>query len=177
MKRGSIMHLTLGQAAKEVGRSKPTVLNAINKGRISARKSETGAWEIDPAELFRVYKRVEPSNGEDSADIGAPETPSPTPLEESKAAALEAELKGLRDVLEQMRERLDDKDRELDDARKVRDDLMAQVRSQTALLTDMRSEAEKERAAREEAERLATEAANAPAPRRGLARLFGRRAA
>ena len=169
------MHLTLGQAAKEVGRSKPTILNAINKGRISARKSETGAWEIDPAELFRVYKRVEPSNGEEGAEPPARETLSPTPLEEGKAAALEAELRGLKDVLEQMRERLSDKDRELDDARKVRDDLMAQVRSQTALLTDMRSDAEKERAAREEAERQA-EAAKVP-PRRGLARLFGRRAA
>ena len=173
------MHLTLGQAAKEVGRSKPTILNAINKGRISARKSETGAWEIDPAELFRVYDRVEPLNGEDGSDVSAPETPSQTPssapLEEGKAAALEAELKGLRDVLDQMRERLSDKDRELDDARKVRDDLMAQVRSQTALLTDMRSDAEKERATREEAERE-VEAVKAP-PRRGLARLFGRRAA
>lgn len=177
MKRGSIMHLTLGQAAKEVGRSKPTVLNAINRGRISARKSETGAWEIDPAELFRVYKRVEPSNGEEGADVGVPETPFPTPLEEGKAAALEAELKGLRDVLEQMRERLDDKDRELDDARRVRDDLMAQARSQTALLSDMRSEAKKDRTAREEVERAAREAANASPPRKGLARLFGRRAA
>ena len=169
------MHLTLGQAAKEVGRSKPTILNAINKGRISARKSETGAWEIDPAELFRVYKRVESSNGEDGSEPSAFETPSPTPLEESKAAALEAELRGLKGVLEQMRERLSDKDRELDDARKVRDDLMAQVRSQSALLIDMRSDAEKERAAREKAEHEA-EAAKV-APRRGLSRLFGRRAA
>ena len=169
------MHLTLGQAAKEVGRSKPTILNAINKGRISARKSETGAWEIDPAELFRVYKRVEPSNGEDGGEPSARETPSPTPLEEGKAAALEAELKGLKDVLEQMRERLSDKDRELDDARKVRDDLMAQVRSQSTLLTDMRSDTEKERAAREKAERQAEGAR--VLPRRGIARLFGRRAA
>ena len=169
------MYLTLGQAAKEVGRSKPTLLNAINKGRISAKKGETGAWEIDPAELFRVYDRVEPSNGEEASESSAPETPSPAPLEEGKAAALEAEVKGLKDVLDQMRERLSDKDRELDDARKVRDDLMAQVRSQTALLTDMRSDAEKERAAREEAERE-VEAVKAP-PRRGLARLFGRRAA
>lgn len=74
------MPLTLGQAAKETGRSKPTILNAINKGRVSARKSETGAWEIEPAELFRVYTRVEPPNGEDEAELGALEPPPFSPV-------------------------------------------------------------------------------------------------
>ena len=75
-----VMLLTLGQAAKETGRSKPTILNAINKGRVSARKSATGAWEIEPAELFRVYGRVEPLNGEDGAEVRIFETPSPPPV-------------------------------------------------------------------------------------------------
>jgi excisionase family DNA binding protein len=33
---------TLGQAAKATGLSKPTISEAIKKGRISARKNESG---------------------------------------------------------------------------------------------------------------------------------------
>ena len=47
--------LTLGQAAKETGLSKPTLSKAIKKGRISANKNDLGHFEIDPTELFRVY--------------------------------------------------------------------------------------------------------------------------
>lgn len=51
------MALTLKQAAKEIGLSKPAVLKAIQKGRISAAKDEKGRWQIEPAELFRVYPK------------------------------------------------------------------------------------------------------------------------
>ena len=149
------MLLTLGQAAKETGKSKPTILNAINKGRVSARKGATGAWEIEPAELFRVYRRVEPPNGEDGAEVCILETPSTPPFEEGKIGVLEAELRGLKELLDQTRERLGDKDRELEDARRIRDELMAQLRAQTALLGDLRETAERERADRAEAGRLA----------------------
>ena len=47
--------LTLGQAANECGKQKSTLLNAISKGRLSASKDEKGQWQIDPAELFRVF--------------------------------------------------------------------------------------------------------------------------
>jgi len=47
--------LTLGQAAKETGVSKPTISKAISKGRLSSTKNEKGEYEIDPAELFRVF--------------------------------------------------------------------------------------------------------------------------
>jgi TATA-binding protein-associated factor Taf7 len=48
-------YLTLGQAANECGKQKSTLLNAISKGRLSASKDEKGQWQIDPAELFRVF--------------------------------------------------------------------------------------------------------------------------
>jgi len=51
------MKLTLGQAAKEAGISKPSLSAAIKKGRLSAEKNDSGVYEIDPAELFRVYPR------------------------------------------------------------------------------------------------------------------------
>jgi hypothetical protein len=36
------MLYTLGQAAKAVGKAKGTIKNAIDKGRLSASKNETG---------------------------------------------------------------------------------------------------------------------------------------
>jgi len=47
--------LTLGQAAKECGKQKSTILDAIRAGRLSAGKDDKNQWQIDPAELFRVY--------------------------------------------------------------------------------------------------------------------------
>lgn len=52
---GEHMNLTLGQASKQCGKSKSTILNAIQKGWISADKNAQGQWQINPAELLRVY--------------------------------------------------------------------------------------------------------------------------
>lgn len=46
---------TLGKAAIETGKSKTTIANAINKGRLSANIDDKGQYQIDPSELFRVY--------------------------------------------------------------------------------------------------------------------------
>ena len=51
--------LTLGQAAKETGLSKPTISKAIKKGTLSATyNQQERQYQIDPAELFRVYPPV-----------------------------------------------------------------------------------------------------------------------
>ena len=47
--------LTLGQAAKATGRSKAGILDAIRGGRLSATRDDKNQWQIDPAELHRVY--------------------------------------------------------------------------------------------------------------------------
>jgi hypothetical protein len=49
------MYSSLGMAAKATGVSKSTILRAIKAHRISAGKTETGDWQIDPAELHRVF--------------------------------------------------------------------------------------------------------------------------
>lgn len=49
--------LTLGQAAKEANRAKSTILDAIRSGNLSAPKGDKGQYEIDPAELFRVFPK------------------------------------------------------------------------------------------------------------------------
>ena len=46
---------TIATAAAAVGRNKTAILRAINAGRIPVAKVENGEWQIDPAELHRIY--------------------------------------------------------------------------------------------------------------------------
>jgi hypothetical protein len=57
------MSYTLGEAARATGKAKPTIARAIATGRISASRSDTGSWQIEPAELHRVYPMTDQSNG------------------------------------------------------------------------------------------------------------------
>ncbi len=54
--------LSLRKAAEETGLTKPAILKSINNGRLSAKKDDKGHWQIDPAELFRVYPARKPEN-------------------------------------------------------------------------------------------------------------------
>lgn len=54
------IYMTLGEAAKATGISKPTISKYIKKGRMSAGTNDNGSYKIDPAELFRVFP---PNNG------------------------------------------------------------------------------------------------------------------
>lgn len=60
--------LTMGQAAKETGVSKATLSKALKSGRLSYVAKSTAGYEIDPAELFRVFppKPLSPIEGERS---------------------------------------------------------------------------------------------------------------
>jgi hypothetical protein len=58
------MVYTLGQAAKATGKSKAAISQAIATSRISASKDEFGRWQIDPADLHRVY----PQKGSEVSD-------------------------------------------------------------------------------------------------------------
>ena len=46
---------TIATAAAAVGRNKTAILRAIKAGKISVAKDENGEWQIDPAELHRIY--------------------------------------------------------------------------------------------------------------------------
>jgi hypothetical protein len=46
---------TIATAAAAVGRNKTAILRAIKAGKISVEKDENGEWQIDPADLHRVY--------------------------------------------------------------------------------------------------------------------------
>lgn len=54
------MQLSLSTAAKEIGRSKSTLSRAIKEGRLSAIRCEDGSYQIDRAELYRVFPAPPP---------------------------------------------------------------------------------------------------------------------
>ena len=72
--------LTLGQASKLVGKSKPTISNAIKNGKLSADKVD-GVFQIEKSELVRVWP-------EKSKTADAPK-PEPKTTGGSAVAALE----------------------------------------------------------------------------------------
>ena len=96
---------TMGQAAIEAGVSKATLSRAIKSGKVSAKKNENGGWDIDPAELFRVYPPRNISNG-----CGNPSMKQTvTPVEPAnETAALQAQIDGLKAQVDLMRESLGD---------------------------------------------------------------------
>ena len=101
------MVFTMGQAAKEASVSKPTLSRAIKSGKLSASKNSKGGWDIDPAELFRVYPRNTDNgsgNGSDNGSMKQNATPAVTPPE---TAVLQAQIDGLRARLDDMRTMLD----------------------------------------------------------------------
>ena len=49
------MKYSLSEAAKATGKNKTTIQRAIKNGKISASKGDRGSYEIDPAELHRVF--------------------------------------------------------------------------------------------------------------------------
>jgi len=59
---------TLGQAAKATGLSKSWLSKAISSGKISAQKQENGSFQIDPAELHRVFPPVAMATAESVDD-------------------------------------------------------------------------------------------------------------
>jgi excisionase family DNA binding protein len=49
------MPYTLQEAAEATGLNRSTIFRAIRAGKISAVRNEQGTWQIEPAELHRVY--------------------------------------------------------------------------------------------------------------------------
>jgi hypothetical protein len=137
-----MVKLSLNKAAKEAGAAKSTLLEALNSGRMSAAKNDMGHWEIDPAELFRVFPKTSSDEQEE---------PKATPRENhektSQTSALDVEVKMLREQVERM-----DAERERERAqlgaqiealREQAERQSADHRQALAVLTDQRDKAAK----------------------------------
>ena len=131
------MKLSLSQAARESGTSKPTLSRWIAKGKVSAERQQDGSYLIDPSELDRIKDLMRNGNGSGNPNMKQSETPQET-------SALQREI-------ELLRERLNDKDEVIGDLRRRLDAeseerRMAQTKL-TALLTDQREKTEEEKPA------------------------------
>lgn len=97
------MKYTAGQAAKATGVATATITRALKSGKISGRKDENGSWEIDPAELHRVFPLVSRKDLE-SPFVKQDAIPHETPERDGEVKALEREVQTLRDALSDARE-------------------------------------------------------------------------
>jgi len=140
------MPYSLKQAATASGKSKPTILRAIQTGKISAEKDEQGEWQIEPAELHRVYPPVPERNSSDEPECNDAQQ-ADSPIE---TALLRAEVQQMRERfasidIDRERERheasetIADLRRRLDQSEQERRDKDRQL---TALLTHQRPETE-----------------------------------
>src|SRR5699024_7092853 len=91
----NLMKLSASEAAKRTGKSVPTITRAIRSGKVSAERTYSGGYLIDPSELFRVFPAVTSTNDQTLSKLGV-ETPLVT-LDETrslqdKVSSLEASL-------------------------------------------------------------------------------------
>jgi predicted DNA-binding protein (UPF0251 family) len=122
IKRGGKTMLSLSEAATTAGIAKSTIWRAIKTGRISATRTYTGTYEVDPAELFRVFPAT-PKDG----DLKQ----AATAIAPIAMAALEAQVGALKEVSSLLKE-------QLEDIRKDRDAWRTQAESTQRLLVDAR---------------------------------------
>ena len=102
--------LTLGQAAKEIGVSKPTLSKAISTGKLSATRREDQSFAIDPAELMRYHEANKHRFQVATPQASRPETPDNTDETvelRTRAALAEERLSDLKAQLVDMREQRD----------------------------------------------------------------------
>jgi hypothetical protein len=142
--------LTLGDAARETGLAKSTIFRAIKNGKISAVKNESGEWQIEPAELFRVFP---PATGATVAETGVgndTQRGAQHPETRGETGGVAAELQILRERMQmagQMHEkelallnaRIEELRQDREDLRGERDRLLTTLQEQAVsvrLLTD-----------------------------------------
>jgi hypothetical protein len=121
------MPYSLKEAADATGRQKTTILRAIQRGKISATKDAHGEWEIDPAEIHRVY---EPATTASAAL---------SKIERLHASINSTEGDATQREIALLREMLADKNAVIEDLREDRDRWRTQA--EKLLLTDQRAKA------------------------------------
>ncbi len=131
------MKYSLSEAAKATGKNKSTIQRAIKSGKISALKGETGAYQIDPSELHRIFPVATSSSGAQQGQCNNTQRnataniykklPPLAHVEKELAVAL-AKNAGLEEQKMQMQETIDDLRKRLD----------ASETRVTAILTDQR---------------------------------------
>ena len=130
---GNGTYLTLGQAAEMCGWSKGAISKAIKSGKLSVREKTKAGFQLDPAEVLRVFpKKPETSSNEQSETLD----------KHSINNAVSTEVNALRQQiataeLERTREREQLTDR-IESLQQMLADERSERRHLTALLSDQR---------------------------------------
>lgn len=104
--------MSLREAATATGTAKSTIFRAIKSGRISATRTESGGYEIDPSELTRVYGPLRTQHAAHRS-VGQ-DAPPPAPDATDNVAALLERVRALESLLTIERERRADLERDRD---------------------------------------------------------------
>lgn len=97
-------------AAKIYQVSRATLMRALSDGKISAEKTDAGHWQIDTAELARVYA-PRPSSRTRPDQVSRDDTPPEPPLDHDLAVRLaraETALAAEREKTAMLQRHLDD---------------------------------------------------------------------
>ena len=94
--------LNLSEAARVSKQSKSAIWRAVNSGRLSATRTYTGDYQIDPAELHRVFS----SETADTATTVSVKRDA-TDLERAETALMQAQIERLFQVGKLIRNELD----------------------------------------------------------------------
>jgi predicted site-specific integrase-resolvase len=98
------MHVTLGQAAKQLGIGKATLSRYLKQGKLSGQKQQDGSYRIDVSELDRIRDLMRPPQAQSTEHLT-------TPLE----------TRMLQRELDLLRETLAHKDKLIEDVKSERD--------------------------------------------------------
>ena len=118
---------TLGQAAKAAGISKAWLSKSIQKGKVSANKDKSGRYQIDPAELHRVFPPVNTVNGNSEQEE--------TQETATENTGLSLTIEHLRELLRRTERERDELSRRLDEETNERRQNAAEIRRLTLMLT------------------------------------------
>ena len=109
--------LNLREAAELAGTSKSSIFRAIKSGRLSATRTDTGEFRVDPAEVMRAYpprssfvEALRNASAERSeAGMKPPETGGEAARHapESEVLALRTEVRLLREMADDLRAQRD----------------------------------------------------------------------
>jgi hypothetical protein len=135
------MAYSLKEAAAAVGKQKPAILKAIQSGKISGQKDARGEWQIEPAELHRVYPHVSKEAASETGSMEPEETignPNGNSLLRQEVQFLREKLSDHERMTETERRQLSDR---IEDLRGERDRLLKVIEEQAGsfrVLTDQR---------------------------------------
>ena len=126
------MGLSAKDAANAVGITKQGIIKAAREGKISASKNSNGHWNIEPAELFRVYEPVNSAKDQLAINSSLQNTPEVDANLHLRNKELEIKLDGANKEIELLREDKENYKNRLDQEAEER-------RKLTLLLTDQRA--------------------------------------